>query len=86
LTTLASNLYRSESQDGEYIKIHDALIAAQGTSTQGASDEFIDAGLRNGRTNYYKLEDIDLNGNSTMYGPVSATPRWFLGILGIFGR
>ena len=27
-----------------------------------------------------KLEDIDLNGNSTLHGPVNATPRWVYGI------
>ena len=28
----------------------------------------------------YKLEDIDLNGNSTMHGPANATPRLIYGI------
>jgi hypothetical protein len=67
------NLYRSESKDGEYIKINDALIVAQGTSTQGASYEFVDNEVQNRKPYYYKLEDIDLNGQSTMHGPVSAT-------------
>ncbi len=76
------NIYRSETEDGEYIKINDSLIPAQGSSTQGASYEFTDTDVKNRKTYYYKLEDIDLNGTSTMHGPVSATPRWFLGILG----
>jgi hypothetical protein len=80
------NIYSSESKDGEFIKINDALIPAQGFSTEGATYEFIDSGLRNGKTYYYKLEDIDLNGTSTMHGPVSATSRWFLGIFSIFGK
>ena len=80
------NLYRSESEDGEYIKINDSLIPAQGSSTQGASYEFIDNDVKNRKTYYYKLEDIDLNGISTMHGPVSATPRWIFGIFGIFGK
>jgi len=80
------NLYRSTSEDGEYIKINDSLIPAQGSSTQGASYEFIDNGLKNRKSYYYKLEDIDLNGTSTMHGPVSATPRWLLGIFSIFGK
>jgi hypothetical protein len=29
---------------------------------------------------YYKLEDIDLNGTSTMHGPVSAKPSRIYGI------
>jgi hypothetical protein len=31
--------------------------------------------VRNRKTYYYMLEDIDLNGTSTMHGPVSAMPR-----------
>ena len=71
------NLYRAATEDGNYIKINDSLIPAQGTSTQGASYEFIDNNVQNRKTYWYKLEDIDLNGISTMHGPVSATPRWF---------
>jgi hypothetical protein len=74
------NLYRSESENGEYTKINSTLIAAEGNSIQGASYQFIDYGLRNGKTYYYKLEDIDLNGSGTIHGPVSATPRWIWGI------
>jgi hypothetical protein len=36
--------------------------------------------LQNRKTYYYKLEDIDLNGKSTMYGTVSATPRLIFGM------
>jgi hypothetical protein len=69
------NLYRSTTEDGEYLKINDSLIPAQGSSTEGASYEFIDSNVKNRKTYYYKLEDIDLNGKSTMHGPVSAAPR-----------
>lgn len=69
------NLYRSESEDGEYVQINDVLISAEGTPTQGAAYEFVDEGLQNRKTYYYKLEDIDQNGQSTMHGPVNATPR-----------
>jgi hypothetical protein len=74
------NIYRSESKDGEYIKINASLIPAKGSSTQGASYEFIDTNVQNRKTYYYKLEDIDLSGTSTMHGPVSATPRLIYGI------
>jgi hypothetical protein len=74
------NLYRSESEDGEYTKINTALILAKGSSTQGANYEFTDINVQNRKTYYYKLEDIDLSGKSTMHGPVSGTPRWIFGI------
>ena len=76
------NLYRSESENGDYTKINNSLIPAKGSSTQGASYEFTDKDVQNRKTYYYKLEDIDLNGTSTMHGPVSATPRRIFGILG----
>ena len=74
------NILRSESESGEYTKINDALISAEGSSTDGASYSFADNDVQNRKTYYYKLEDIDLNGNSTMHGPVSATPRLIYGI------
>ena len=74
------NIYRSESENGEYTKINPFLIPAQGSSTQGAFYEFVDNDVQNRKTYYYKLEDIDLNGKSTMHGPVSATPRLIFGL------
>jgi hypothetical protein len=75
------NLYRSESENGEYSKINTSLIPAQGSSTRGSSYEFIDNAVQNRKTYYYKLEDIDLNGTSTVHGPVSAMPRWIYGMI-----
>ncbi len=76
------NIYRAESEAGEYIKINNSLIPAKGSSTEGASYQFVDTDVQNRKTYYYKLEDIDLNGTATMHGPVSATPRWVFGIFG----
>jgi hypothetical protein len=76
------NLYRSESENGNYTKINTSLIPAKGSSTQGVLYEFVDKDVKNRKTYYYKLEDIDLNGQSTMHSPVSATPRWIFGIFG----
>ena len=73
------NIYRAESADGDYAKINASMIPANGTSTEGASYEFIDTDVKNRKTYYYKLEDIDLNGQSTMHGPASATPRLIFG-------
>jgi hypothetical protein len=69
------NIYRAESVDGVYAIINDSLITAKGSPMQGASYEFIDRGVQNRNTYFYKLEDIDVYGVSTFHGPVSATPR-----------
>jgi len=74
------NIYRSESEDGEYIQINEDLIPAKGSPTEGSYYEFIDDDVKNRKTYYYKLEDMDLNGVSTTHGPVSATPRLIYGI------
>jgi hypothetical protein len=74
------NIYRAEAEDGKYVKINSSMITAQGSATQGASYEYIDKDVQNRKTYYYKLEDIDLNGKSTMHGPVSSMPRLIYGI------
>jgi hypothetical protein len=75
------NLYRSPAENGEYIKINNPLIPAHGSATHSASYKFVDKNMKNRKTYYYKLEDIDLSGTSTMHGPVSATPRWMFRVL-----
>jgi len=74
------NIYRAESENGEYVKINEVLIPAEGSATGSASYTFTDTTAKNGRTYYYTLEDIDLNGTATTHGPESATPRWFYAI------
>ena len=69
------NIYRAGA-DGEFAKINAEIILAKGSSTSGAAYEFVDNGLQNRKSYSYQLEDIDLNGSSTMHGPVSAIPRW----------
>ena len=64
------NVYRAASEDGEYSKLNEELIPAKGSSTQGASYEFIDRNVQNRKTYYYKLEDKDINGVSNFHGPV----------------
>jgi hypothetical protein len=74
------NLYRAESENGNYSKLNTSLIPSKGSATQGASYEFTDNNVQNRKTYYYKLEDIDLNGTATLHGPVSATPRLIYGL------
>jgi hypothetical protein len=74
------NIYRATSENGEYIKINDSsLIPTEGFSTQGATYEYVDKDVKNRKTYYYKLEDIDLSGTSTFHGPIFATPRLIYG-------
>jgi len=74
------NIFRADRENGAYIKINDLLIPAQGAPAQGASYTYRDNSVKNRKKYFYKIEDIDLNGTSTMHGPVSATPRLMYGL------
>jgi hypothetical protein len=58
------NIWRSDKEEGEYIKINDQLIPAKGDNSKY---NFIDNTVSSGNTYYYKLEDIDVNGVSTVH-------------------
>jgi hypothetical protein len=77
------NIYRAESENGDYTKINSDIVSAKGSPTMGAGYAFADKEVKNRKTYWYKLESIYLNGTSTMCGPVSAAPGW---IHAIFGR
>ena len=74
------NIYRADSKDGEYVKINSAIIPAQGSAFQGVKYTYTDSTAKNRKTYYYKLEDIDIMGTSTVHGPYNATPRLIFGL------
>ena len=76
------NIYRSTEENGVYTKINAELIPANGSPSTSATYQFIDKPVKNRTTYWYKLEDIDLKGEATVYGPVSAKPGFF----GIFSK
>lgn len=68
------NIYRAKYRRGPYIMVNDELIEAKGDSVSGASYSYVDIPERSGRY-FYKLEDIDTNGKSTLHGPVKVETR-----------
>ena len=66
------NILRSPSRNGPFAKINPSMIPAKGVSPSGASYHFIDLTVANGRTYYYKLEDIDTLGMRTAHNTVTA--------------
>ena len=82
IDTAGFNIYRSTEENGAYEKINSALIKATGSPGAGAAYRFIDSAVKNRKTYWYKLEDIDLYGKATMHGPVSATPK----LINIFNK
>ena len=75
IDTAGFNIYRSTEENGAYEKINSALIKATGSAGAGAAYRFVDSAVKNRKTYWYKLEDVDVNGKSAMNGPVSATPK-----------
>lgn len=69
---LGFNLYRSESphQAGELLAFVPSQIPGGG---QGARYEYLDATITHGQTYWYTLDAVDPSGETTRYGPVSAT-------------
>ncbi|MBM2835504.1 MAG: hypothetical protein HW406_2665, partial [Candidatus Brocadiaceae bacterium] len=67
------NIYRSKRTDGTYKKVNGKLIPAQGGGSLGASYSYEDTPGKG--TFYYKLEDEDTYGVSTMHGPVKVRLR-----------
>jgi len=65
------HIWRSDEEDGKYIRITGSLIPAKG---DGSTYTYIDKEVKDGVTYYYKLEDIDLFGVSTLRYPVSSSP------------
>ncbi len=62
----------SEANNAGFNLYRSASPAAPG-STQGASYSYEDTEVSAGQTWYYWLEDVDLNGATSLHGPVSAT-------------
>ncbi|MFZ2360299.1 MAG: cohesin domain-containing protein [Anaerolineae bacterium] len=72
INNMGFNLYRTMNPAGPRIPLQYIPSQAPGSS-QGFAYEWIDNDVMSGQTYYYWLEDIDLNGTTTLHGPVSAT-------------
>jgi len=74
LDNLGFHVYRASSETGPYARMTTRLIPGLGSSPEGARYQYVDSGLENGTTYFYKLEDVETTGTTELHGPVSATP------------
>jgi subtilisin family serine protease len=73
LDTLGFHLHRADSPGGERTRLNADLIPGQAPgSPMGATYQFVDDTASTGTTYHYWLEAVDMGGQSTYYGPVSA--------------
>ena len=73
INTSGFNLYRSERTEGPYVKINAQLIPASTDPLVGGKYRYEDMSVESGRTYYYELEDVELDGSSARHGPIAVT-------------
>lgn len=79
ISTAGFNLYRSEQENGTYTKLNASLIPTSGDQLSGSKYSFEDKNVQAGKTYYYKLEDVEQNGDVARHGPIVITaPLWAL--------
>ncbi|MBN2391192.1 MAG: hypothetical protein JXR84_10730, partial [Anaerolineae bacterium] len=72
LDNVGFNLYRSTAAAGPYTKLNATLIPPQFPGeVMGGYYEWLDTDVEPGVVYYYKLEDLDVKGVSTLHGPIS---------------
>ncbi len=64
------NLWSSDTEDGEYVRINETLIPCVGSAVEGAAYEFEDPDCP-GWYCFYMLQDINFEGDSSWHGPIS---------------
>jgi hypothetical protein len=74
IDNLGFHLYRSLASEGPYDRVTSRVIPGLGSSPVGARYSYVDSGLENGTTYFYRLEDIETTGRTKMHGPAEATP------------
>ncbi len=65
------NVYRAEVNDpAAAVRVNEHLIPSRGQAVSGATYRFVDTTVQPGKTYWYWIEDVDVNGRSTWHGPV----------------
>lgn len=62
------NVLRSFKEDGTFEKVNEKLIP----SNQDGLYEFLDAQVAAGRRHFYKLENVNIDGSTSIHGPIEA--------------
>jgi hypothetical protein len=76
---LGWNVLRGTSAQGAFTQINAAMVPGAGTSALPHSYLYLDAGAAAGRTHYYRLEQLDIDGNKS-YSPVVSAATDMTGI------
>ncbi len=66
-------IYRSESENGPYLRMSTKMISGLGNSAEGQAYKQEDIQVEVGKVYFYKLGEIDFTGQIRLHGPVSVT-------------
>ena len=70
IDTIGFNIYRRRTLDGKMNQVNSLMIQAVSTgAVEGATYQFRVTGLKPGKFYYFWLEEVDVYGNTTLYGP-----------------
>jgi hypothetical protein len=82
IDTLGFNLYRSADPDGPFRKINPHLILGADDSLSGAEYEYVDSAIEAGRSYFYELHEVQVDGSShrveLVTGRAQGTRLWIL--------
>ncbi|MDK2972684.1 MAG: hypothetical protein PWP23_2439 [Candidatus Sumerlaeota bacterium] len=68
-------VHKSNKADGTFTLLSEGTVDPKGDALTGADYSVVDSGLSGIATLFYRLEVIDVEGNTTRYGPVSVSYR-----------
>lgn len=75
IDTEGFHILRGTSIAGAYSRITSSMIASTGSGFSGGKYTFVDSSIEEGKSYYYKLEEVDARGNLAQYGPVAVDDR-----------
>ncbi|MBI5192610.1 MAG: hypothetical protein HZA08_04085 [Nitrospirae bacterium] len=75
IDTEGFHILRSTSSIGPYNRITPSMVASTGGGFSRGRYSFVDASVEEGKSYYYKLEEVDTRGKLAQYGPLSAVAK-----------
>jgi hypothetical protein len=87
--TAGFNIYRSDSPEGDFLRINDRLIPSAADAAAGASYVFVDEHVERGKTYYYRLEDVEYSSarqqHEILSGRADTVAGWAIALAVISG-
>jgi|WetSurMetagenome_2_1015567.scaffolds.fasta_scaffold98258_1 hypothetical protein len=72
MNTAGFNLYRGDSAEGPFdVKVNEQLIPPATDPLTGGKYQYVDKAARAGVMYYYRLEEVERNGGTNDFGPIS---------------